>query len=211
MKGDEKKAIEILGGKNHIEKRKKRVRKERLSIVRISAVLILVLSIIFIGFIPESVVTMEEDTKNYEIPGYVSKDKLIDFPAYHYRGPLLGWREEEPEPGDEFIVSFSVNSTIFEASIVFGNKNGEIVGEVLRNVSSGEFHFTIKEDYRYYLYIKVHSDSEWENHTYIFAAIRVTVKHINTFNPDNHLVAFAILAIFIPLEFLIWYRRQILN
>lgn len=207
IKGDEKKAVETLGGKDHTKKRKRTFRSQVHSFARIAAVLTIANFILMVGVFQSDVVVLDKDFSNYQVfnGGYGSGGVII-FEMYASY-PIFGYlRQHSVTEGDELFISFSANITIPRVYIYLFQIGFPIVSKILTNVTSGDFQYKALANHsRPFLRFYLMNESTG---AHVIANIHVTIKHLNTYSSKNPWIAFMVLILYTPVEFTLWWKRQ---
>ncbi|UCF07689.1 MAG: hypothetical protein JSW28_08615 [Thermoplasmata archaeon] len=208
LKGDVNQAIEIVGGKDHLRRRKIEFRKRIPVYIRIAAVLTIINIFLNIGPLSQEYIGTQDSYSNG--PHVYSPEWGAEIEAYHSFFGIIG--VDEPQDWDEFLIRFSANTTLPKVYVtayledIFENV---IVSEVMENVSFGEFHIKAKEKYYGYRFVieltKVRYDID-EN--LIPATINITVKHLNGYSVYNNWVVLLTIIIFVPIEIILKLRRK---
>jgi hypothetical protein len=206
LKGNERGAIEAIGGRGHCEKRRRRFISNAALQGRF-----IVMSVVIVIFM--SVSPIQQDLKA------IDKDYTWSLgPDYHSFGIGLSTAKRpfqlsrEVSNGQEFILEFKSNRTVQSAGVVeyiprfFDDNKIVYITEELTQVDHGVFRFKIEKSSLSSFYsFKI----EWrENHSSPSVKVHITLTQLKAKSPLNTVCCGLSLGIYSVVEAVIWKRYK---
>jgi hypothetical protein len=205
LDGKRKEALEMVGGKDHVIRRKEAFKKSSFYMTRVMVVYIIVLFISVVGVIHNDRVTIDDDFTNLDENDELTTYIDVDIKAYHVP---IGMRGTNPWAGDDIRITIDADDTITSIQLI-GSSFPELKDHLLAtadNVSDWTYRLKATNDYVIYT-LKLSIEPE-QDENLTLTTVHIEQTHLNAPSIHNLTIVPIVVAIYASVELLVW-RRQV--
>ena len=214
LEGKEAEAMDIVGGRDFVQNRRRVVRSKMLFYLRLGALFMLMNVFLIGGVIPQERTVIDKDLSSSDCGANNSLEILLK--AYHFSVSLL-MTNSTIYQHDRLLVKFKADLPL-ECAYLFRTNSSEPTSRTLTNVSAGEFEIDarqvttrVKENdtetsstYMYGYYLRLVFSNGTGNGT-VTNSVHLHVKHLNAPGMLNIWIGLALIPTFIIFEAI--YRK----